>query len=507
MAVPVERRVPGQGRVSASSARSPGLGSSAARGAVVTVAGQGARMILQIASVIVLARFLDPHEYGLVTMVLVVVGIGEIFRDFGLSTAAVRAATVSPAQRSNLFWANTGLGVLLGIALLAAAPLLGRGYGEPDVVPIARALAVVFVLNGLLTQYRADLNRRLRFTVLAATDVSAQAVGFAVAVMLAVNGAGAWALVAQQVTQAAVLLVIVAVAAGWLPRGIARDAPMREFWHFGVNLVGSQVIGYLGNNIDSIVIGARLGAGPLGLYNRGYTLVMTPVRQVRAPSTTVAVPVLSRLVTDPPRFARFVTRGQLALAYPVMIGVAVLVGVAAPATVVLLGPAWVEVAPIIQLLAVAALFQTLAYVGYWVYLVCGLTPQLLRYSLVSTALKIALVLLGAQWGGVVGVAAGYLVASAIEWPLSLWWLARLTPFPGVALTWAALRIVTVGAVVAAAAYGGAHAGVTSDALASIAGVAAGLASFGMLALVVRPVRRDVRAVLDVARLAVARAKS
>ena len=72
-----------------------GLGRRAARGAFLTVGGQGMRMLIQLLSVTVLARLLAPSDYGLLAMVVVIVGVGEIFRDFGLSSAAVQAPTLS----------------------------------------------------------------------------------------------------------------------------------------------------------------------------------------------------------------------------------------------------------------------------------------------------------------------------------------------------------------------------------------------------------------------------
>lgn len=478
------------------------LGSAAARGAALTFAAQLSRVVLQMGSIVVLARLLLPEQYGLMTMVLVFVGVGEIFRDFGLSTAAVRAEHVSVAQRTNLFWLNVAIGCVLALVFALGAPLLGVLFDEPQVPGIARVVAVVFVLNGLATQYRADLNRRMRFAALAATDVSSQAVAIAAAVIAAWAGAGVWALVVQQIVQAAALLVMLVVAGRWLPGWPRRGVPMREFWHFGWNLVASQVVGYLGNNVDSLVIGSRLGAAPLGLYDRGYKLVMTPVSQVRAPSTTVALPVLSRLLGEPARFARFVGRGQLALAYPVMVGAALLVGTADPASALLLGPDWDGVAPIIRLLAASAVMQTLAYVGYWVYLACGLTPQLLRFTLVTISVKVVLVLVGSRWG-VVGVATGYAIAHTLEWPLSIAWLSRLAPIDGRRLTLGALRILVVGALVAGAAHVASSA-VGGSWLALLAGVGAGFVVLGLGVLAVPRVRADAVDIVQVVRRALAR---
>ncbi|NEH54033.1 oligosaccharide flippase family protein, partial [Rhizobium leguminosarum] len=91
----------------ASAAITPRLGRLAARGALLTMGGQACKILLQFGGIVVLARLLSPGDYGLLAMVTAIVGIGEVLRDFGLSSAAVQARSVSPQQRSNLFWINS----------------------------------------------------------------------------------------------------------------------------------------------------------------------------------------------------------------------------------------------------------------------------------------------------------------------------------------------------------------------------------------------------------------
>lgn len=465
------------------------------------MAGQGSRIVLQVVSVTVLARLLTPGDYGLVAMVLVIVGVGEIFRDFGLSSSAVQATTLSRAERDNLLWLNTGIGVVLGGLVFGGADLIANLYDRPELADVARGLSLTFLLNGIATQYRADLLRRLRFGALAVVDVVSPVTGLAVATTLAATGWGYWALVAQSVTHSATILVGVMVAARWLPGRPSRAGSIKHHIAFGGRLVGTQLIGYTSNNVDTLLIGLRFGAGPLGLYNRAFQLVMTPLAQLRAPTTTVALPVLSRLQEDLERSSDFLRRGQLALGYTLIAGLALAVGAAEPLVDVLLGPRWTEVTPILRLLATAGAFQTLAYVGYWVYLSRGLTKALLRYTLMASTLKVLCVATGSLWG-VVGVATGYAVAHLLEWPLSLWWLSRRTVLPVRDLVLGALRITAVaaaGALAAALAAQGLNA--TPAVVRLVGSLLCGVLAHSAGALLVPAVRRDWATVLDTARAA------
>lgn len=431
----------------------PSLGRTAVRGAGSMLTGQLLRMALQLLSVVILSRLLSPRDYGLVAMVMVVIAFGEVFRDFGLSQAAVRAPTLSRSQRDALFLVNTAIGAGFAALLFVLAPQVAAWFDHPELVPMARVLAVVFVFNGLVAQYRADLTRSMRFRALVVSDLGAQAVGLILATGLALWGFGFWALVAQQVTIGLVGLVLAAAYCGWLPRWPQKGTRIGDMLRFGFGLVASQIVGYLSTNMDNLVIGTQLGATDLGYYNRAYQLLTRSVNQLRAPSTSVAVPILTRLEADPRRADDFIVKGQAALGYTLMPGLAFIAAAAAPIVGIVLGDGWAQAIPVLTWLAVAAMFETTSYFCYWVYLVRGLTGKFFWFSLVSMLIKVVCVLIGSH-GGVVGVAAGIAVAGALSWPLSIGWLSMLTRVPTRRIYLSAAWVTLLAGLVAGGALAG-----------------------------------------------------
>ncbi|MFP7760254.1 lipopolysaccharide biosynthesis protein [Marisediminicola sp. LYQ85] len=423
------------------------LAATAGRGAAFTGIAQLARLLLQLASVVVLSRLLSPTDYGVVAIVLLVVAFGETFRDLGLAAASVQAKTLSRDQRTNLFWVNTGIGAVLTALMAAVSGLIALVVDVAAVGEVALALAATFLLNGLTSQYRASLLRSLRFKALAFIDILSAAVALVVAVAAALAGWSYWALVAQQLSAAIILLVGAVVIARWIPGLPNRRGDIRPFLNLGWNLVGSQLVAYASSNIDSLIVGLRFGTASLGFYNRAFQLVMTPVNQIRGPMTTVALPVLARLQDTRSRYNDYVAVGQLALSYPLCIALGAAAVLADSVTRVALGPQWDESAPILRFLAISAMFQTLAFVGYWVYVSRGLGRDLFRFSLVSAAVRITCILVGSQWG-VVGVAVGFMVGPAINWPISIGWLSRVTVIPTRRLYLGAARVLLL--VIAAA---------------------------------------------------------
>jgi PST family polysaccharide transporter len=485
-------------------ASSRGLGAVAARGAAATITGQIARIVVQICSLAVLSRLLGPGDYGLVALVLAVVAAGEVFRDFGLSAAAVQAKSLTSAQRDGLFWLNAALGGALTIVTVLAAPLVALAFGQPELAPIMRLLALTFVINGCSAQYRAHLQRTLRFSWLAGADVAAQIAGVGLGIGLAIAGAGYWALVAQQLGQVLTALLLLVVVARWLPGLPRRGSGVRPLVRFGSQYVAGQLVAYVGKNADALLVGARFGPVPLGFYNRAFSALMGPLGQLRGPTTTVALPVLSRLQDDESRFSAYVQRGQVALGYTFLPAMALAAGAADPLIRILLGDKWLPVVPIFAALAFAGIFDTLPYVGFWVYLSRGLTVPLLRFTIAITVLRLACIAVGSWWGPV-GVAVGIAVATGLAWPLSLWRLSRLTPLPLAGLVRGGLRILALVVLAALAAW------TASSALESwhpvvqlAAAFAASAAVYLVAGLLVPTVRRDEAVIADMVRLVLAR---
>ncbi|MEJ5866621.1 lipopolysaccharide biosynthesis protein [Pseudokineococcus sp. 5B2Z-1] len=480
-----------------------GLGDRAARGAGVTLTTQLLRAVLQLGSVVVLARLLVPEDFGLVAMVTAVIGIADLVRDFGLSSAAVQARTLEDDERTNLFWANTALGLTCTLVAAASAPLLVTLYDEPRLLPVVLALSPIFLLSGLGTQLRADLTRSLRLGWLALSDVLAQAVAVAAAVTLALLGAGLWAVVAQQLVGAAAGLVVVASAVHWRPRRYRRGVSLRRFFGYGSGLLGTQAMTYVTKNVDDVALGAVWGAGPLGLYTRAYQLLLAPLNQINAPMTRVALPVLSRLQDDDAGYAHALGRAQLVGCYVTTTVLLVVAGLADPVVDVLFGPGWAGVVPLLLVLALGGVPRALSQLAFWMYLSRGRTGAQLKQFLVTRPLLVVCVLAGLPWGAL-GVAVGHGVGHLLAWGISLWHAGRTTGVDVRPLVVTASRsVLLVGAPAGLAANGA-----TWLLDAPIAQLALGLllaaAWVAAACTLVPPVRRDARVVLTFARRAARR---
>src|SRR5438552_15307602 len=99
-------------------------------GAFITIAAQGAQLLLNLASIMVLARLLTPKDFGLFAMVTTVMGYLRVFKDAGLSTATVQRQGVTHAQVSNLSWINVAMSGATSLILAVGSPIVPSFYRE-----------------------------------------------------------------------------------------------------------------------------------------------------------------------------------------------------------------------------------------------------------------------------------------------------------------------------------------------------------------------------------------
>ncbi|MEZ0491223.1 oligosaccharide flippase family protein [Kineococcus sp. TBRC 1896] len=434
---------------------SPSLGRAAGRGAVITLGTQGVRLVVQVIGLAVLGRLLAPHDYGLVAIVTVLVSAGEVFRDFGLSAAAIQAKTLSRGQRDNLFWINTGIGLVLALLLCALSPVLAHVYRDDRLTLIAVVMSGIFVLNGISTQYRAGLARSLQFGRLSGAELLGQVTGVAVAVTVAALGGGYWALAAQWISAQSLALVLVFAWSRWRPGRIDRTASVRPFLNFGSALLGSTLLNNAVNYTSPLALGLAGNPVTVGLYNRAQQLVTMPLVQIQAPTTRVALPILSRVQDDPKQFTRMLLRGQLALLTLIGLVFAVLFAQAPAAVRVLLGPQWGDVVPLFRILLLAGFMQAATYAASWVFQARGLTGSQLRYSLATRPLFVVAICIGAAFGPT-WTAAAYAGSLLAGWPLSLWWLRRLGGVPTGRMARNGLQGALLATTAGAASWGATH---------------------------------------------------
>ncbi len=399
-----------------------GLGAQAMRGVAVSGIAQGVKLSVQIVSVVLLSRFLAPHDFGLIAMASPVISFANMAQNLGLSQAVVVNSTLTFAQASTMFWINAGLSLFLAGVLAMCAPLVAAFYGEDELTWIVAALAVAVFASGLGAQHLAMATRGMRFGAIAIVEMAMAVLGLGVALIWALVDPGPWALVASALVTALTSLIGAWIISGWRPRRPGSFATVGAMLRFGGGLTTFNLSNFFARNLDNILIGRFQGPVQLGLYDRAYKLLLFPLQQITYPLQRVMVPTLSQLVGDPDRYRSAYCRtvGQILLV--TLPGILCLLVYADVAIVFMLGPQWIGAVDIFRWLALASLHQPMTVTLGWLFISQSRTGQFARWGLFNAASCAVAFAVGLPWGAV-GVAAAYALSDVfIRLPL-VWRLA------------------------------------------------------------------------------------
>ena len=316
------------------------------RGGMVTMGAQGISIAIQLTSTVVLARLLSPEDYGVMAMVMAIIGFAGLFRDLGLSSAAIQKKDLTHAQQSNLFWLNVAMGALLTVVVAAASPLVVWFYGKPELLWVTVALSFSFLIGAFGTQHGALLVRKMQFARQAVANIAGAVLGLAISIVFALRGFSYWSLVWGTLFGGLAGTVLLIMLSPFSPGWFSRGSGVRDMLGFGANVTANSIVSYFYRNIDNIIIGKIWGPVELGVYSRAYSLLMLPVNAIKGPLEAVAFSSLCKLQDRPNEFRQYfrtLVRISALLSMPFC---GMMLACSAPLIMIALGPQWEPVSSI-----------------------------------------------------------------------------------------------------------------------------------------------------------------
>jgi O-antigen/teichoic acid export membrane protein len=367
---------------------------------------QGVRVFVSV----ILARLLEPSDFGLLAMALVIISFADLFKDLGTKAALIQRDEVSSRFASSIFWLNVGMGALLTATVMLGAPTIASLYREPALTAVLRVIAVVILSSAFGVAQQAYLYRGMRFRAIASVQFTFAAVNMVVSLLLAFSGFGVWALVFGTLAGSLIGTLLTWLLSDWRPMMHFKFEHVRQVAGYSLNLSASNVFGFVLSDADKVIVGRALGVASLGYYNLAQRILLYPVVSITQVLQQVLFPSMARMQSDDAALGRGYLRACAAIAmltFPAMVGVSVL---AAPLVSTVLGERWMPSAVLIAILAPVGALQSLNHTVNVIYQVKGRTDWLLRWSLASSTVVLIAVLLGVR-AGLVGVALA--VATAI----------------------------------------------------------------------------------------------
>ena len=370
-----------------------------------------ARALLTLAVLSVLARFLTPHEFGLIGITWIVVDLGVVLGQASIGHALVQLPEL---KRRHLELA-LALSLIAGVGIAGStwllAPTLAALFNEPGLSPYLQVSCLALVVASLSVVPAHRLRRELRFKQLRLAELLAYGIGYAIlATSLALLGFGAWALVAGELARVLTFTAtVMVVAPAGRPRWALQEAKELISRSGGYALI--QGLDFVIRNAPHLVVARWLGLAALGHYNRADRLTTLLPQYISQGIFDVVFAFVALRQRQPERvrvaYAQ-ISEG-LALASAAL---GVFLFVAAPELVAaLFGDQWERSIPVLRVLALAVPLQVGASLSVAMLRGFGALRQETAGHGAHALLLVTSALFGARWG-VAGVAAAVVIAQA-----------------------------------------------------------------------------------------------
>lgn len=378
---------------------------------------------------VVLANILSPEDFGLVGALLVFQAFAILFVDSGFGAALLQRKEPTERDYSTVFWFNLAVSIVVYFILFFCAPLIADIFqGDKRLIPLSKVMFLTFILNGLSIVQTNRLMKRMDVKQIAVSNVVALVVSGALGVWLALTGHGAWALVWQSVTLAAVKSAWLWITGGWLPTAGFHLDSLKKIWRVGLSVFSSSTLNTLCQNIYSFIIGAFYSLSSLGLYTQADKWSKMGSASISQVLTSSFVPLLSTVQDDGATFRRYVgriNRFTAFILFPVMLGIATL---GAPLFHTLFGSKWDAAIILFQILTVRGIFVVLTSLYSNYLLALGYARRLFAIEVAKDVLTLVAILATVWFGSVPLLVWGQLVAAVVTYAVSLWILCRATGY-------------------------------------------------------------------------------
>lgn len=420
----------------------------AIRGATWATLGIGLQRVVQTLSILVLARLLVPEDFGLVAIAVLVLNFANRAKTLGLHTALVQFDGDQQKAADTCFIINAGLTLITLCAVLAASPLATRFF-DPRAGSLLALMSLRLIPQALAAVPSALAVKALNFRKLALIQATEGLASAVVAVSMAANGWGPWALVAGSLAGVAIGTALWWVRPVWIPKWQFDREVASQLMHAGVRIWSSGNLSYLVDSANRFIIGSVLGLAQLGNYEIVSRIVHAPIQTILGIHDRVAISAFCRERDDRERIGRWFLR----LSGMMLILTALIAGplFCFPDILIptLFGDGWEAAIGPARALALFALLAPLI-TTIPVYIATGRTGLLLRFTTIRTAVTIGALFVAAHQG-LTAVCATESLAAALFAPVNLVLVARMTGLRAKAiLSTFSVPLVGLGAFTAAA---------------------------------------------------------
>jgi len=310
--------------------------------------------IMQVFYTAVMARLLNPSDFGLVAMGGVVLRFGQYFAQMGMGSAIIQKKDLTKEHISVAFTSSVFLGLIFTSLTFLLAPLAKYVFNNNDVIPLIKIMGVSFLINGFSLTALALIRRNMDFKKLALAEIIAYIIGYMIiGIGSALLGLGVWSLVCASLLQNTILAIFTFFIAKHNIKLNFSWQNYKPLFSFGSKVSVISFLEFIGSSLDTILIGRFFGDKKLGFYNRAQMIISLPMTYLVTTFSRVLFPAFSKVQDDDEKIKKslfLIYKIMSAFLFPFAVVVCIL---SKEIVLVILGVKWLASVNILRVLVFA----------------------------------------------------------------------------------------------------------------------------------------------------------
>jgi len=361
---------------------------------------------------IILARMLAPEDFGLISLVTVFIALADVFVNSGFGNALVQKAGADDLDFSSVFYFSIVASVIFYIVVYLCAPAIAHFFENELLTTITRAMGIRLLTAGINSVQNAYVQRNMLFRKYFFVTLGGTLSSSAIALIMAFNGYGVWALVAQSVGGSIINLLLLWLIVRWRPQLIFSWQRMKGLFSYGWKLLLGSIITTAYNELRSLVIGKMYSAADLAYYTKGRSFPHLIVNNIEVTIASVLFPAITKKQNDMDQVRTMTRRSIRTSAYliiPAMTGLAI---VARPLVVLLLTERWLESVPYLQISSFVCALMPMQSANLQAIKAIGRSDIALKLEIIKRSLGLVVLFLVMNHG-VMAIALSTILTSSI----------------------------------------------------------------------------------------------
>lgn len=358
------------------------------------IGAQGVSFIVSL----VLARLLLPEQYGIIALVTVIINICNVFVTSGFPSALIQKKDADDIDFSTVLYFNIVFSIGLYVLLFFASPIIPLFFEYEQLTSVIRVMGLSLIVGAINSVQRSMVSKKMQFRKFFWATFGGTVVSAIVGIVMALNGAGVWALVAQHLTNMIIDTIVLAIVNRWVPKLVFSFKRLGSLFSYGWKILVSSLINVIFEDIRTLIIGKMYTSADLAFYNKGKQVPNLLVANINSSIQSVMFPLLSIKQDDRAEVKRIMRRSIKTSAFiimPMMFGLAT---VAEPLVKVILTDNWLECVPYLQIACISMVLIPLQTANLQALYALGRSDITLKLEIIKRIFSLIVVIITCFFG-------------------------------------------------------------------------------------------------------------